>query len=445
MAGPAAPAGGGTERMTEKARRVQIAAWCLYDFADSSFTTLIVTVSYGLYFRSVVAGHLGPAADFYWGLSIAISMAAVALATPVLGAIADLSGLRRRFLRAFALVSVAATASLLFVREGDLAAGMALFIVANVGYEGAHVFYNGFLPDLASDDRMGRISGYGWSFGYIGGLAALLLAHPLTRGGFAAGAVDRYRLVFPLVAGFFLLFALPALVLLRERPGAAPADPHSVRAGFRRLRATIGRLRELSDLARFLVAFVIYNDGVATVIAFSAIYAMQVIGFTVAEVTLLFIVTQLTAFAGAMAAGFAVDRIGARATIALSLMLWIAVVLGAWRATTVPVFFAVAVGASIGMGATQTASRSLMGLLIPSGHNAEFFGFYAFTGKVSAIAGPLLYGGVTALAGSERPAVLSLALFFIAGLLLLAGVDVERGRRAAGRVPGPPPSPSAVA
>jgi UMF1 family MFS transporter len=323
-----------------------------------------------------------------------------------------------------------------------------LFIIANIGFEGAHVFYNGFLPELAADEDMGKISGYGWALGYIGGLAALLLAHPLTRGGFGPDGVERYRLVFPLVAVFFLIFALPAMLLLRDRVSTdTRAVSHSVREGFARLRQTFRQVRELRDLARFLVAFLIYNDGVATVIAFSAIYAMQVIGFTVAQVTLLFIVTQLTAFAGAMAAGFAVDRIGARATIAISLVVWIAVVTGAWLATSIPVFFAVAIGASIGMGSTQTASRSLMGLMIPPGHNAEFFGFYAFTGKVSAIVGPLLYGGVTALTGSERPAVLSLGLFFITGLVLLAGVDVERGRRAAGRLPpaGAAPSPPTVA
>ncbi len=429
--------------MASRASRREIVAWCLYDFADSSFTTLIVTVSYGLYFRSVVAGHLGPAANFYWGLCIALSMATVALATPVLGAIADVSGRRRQFLRMFALTSILFTALLVFVKEGDLLAGMVLFIIANIGFEGAHVFYNGFLLELADDEEMGRISGYGWAVGYLGGLAALLLAHPLTRGGFGPGAVDRYRMVFPLVAAFFLLFALPALLLLRERVTAAGRiGAHSIREAFGRLRQTFRRVRELRDLTRFLVAFLIYNDGVATVIAFSAIYAMQVIGFTVAQVTLLFIVTQLTAFAGAIAAGFAVDRIGARLTIIITLVVWIAVVTGAWLATTVPVFFAVAVGASIGMGSTQTASRSLMGLMIPAGHNTEFFGFYAFTGKVSAIVGPLLYGGVTALAGSERPAVLSLALFFVVGLLLLAGVDVERGRRAAGRLPAPRPAPS---
>lgn len=435
-------------RVADKASRREIAAWCLYDFADSSFTTLIVTVSYGLYFRSVVAGRFGPAADFYWGLSIAVSMAMVALSTPVLGAIADVAGRRRQFLRVFAATSILFTALLVFVGEGDLLAGMILFIIANIGFEGAHVFYNGFLPELAADEDMGKVSGYGWALGYIGGLAALLLAHPLTRGGFEPGSVDRYRLVFPLVAAFFLIFSLPALLLLRERVTAdTRAAGHSAREGFARLRRTFRHVRELRDLARFLVAFLIFNDGVATVIAFSAIYAMQVIGFTVAQVTLLFIVTQLTAFAGAIAAGFAVDRIGARATIAISLVAWIAVVCGAWLATSVPVFFAVAIGASIGMGSTQTASRSLMGLLIPPGHNAEFFGFYAFTGKISAIVGPLLYGGVTALTGSERPAVLSLGLFFVAGLLLLAGVDVERGRRAAGRLPatGTAPSPPAVA
>ncbi len=424
--------------MSSRANRQQIVAWCLYDFADSSFTTLIVTVAYGIYFRAVVAGDLGAAADFYWGLCIALSMATVALATPVLGAIADLAGRRRLFLRLFALVSIGFTALLVFVRQGDLARGMILFMVANIGFEGAHVFYNSFLPEIADDHRIGRISGYGWALGYIGGLAALLLAHPLMRRGFAPESVDLYRLTFPMVAVFYLVFALPAFFVLREPAGRHhwPAARY-VREGFARLWVTFGRIRERRDLLRFLIAFVIYNDGVATVIAFSAIYAMQVIGFTVAQVMLLFIVTQLTAFAGAIVAGVAVDRIGARTTIAISLVLWIGVVAGAFLAVTTPQFFVVAVGASIGMGSTQTASRSLMGLLLPRGHNSEFFGFYAFTGKVSAIIGPLLYGAVAALTGSARPAVLSLAIFFVVGSVLLAGVDVERGRIAAGRLPDP--------
>ena len=302
--------------MSSKASRKEIVAWCLYDFADSSFTTLIVTVSYGLYFRSVVAGSLGAAANFYWGLCIALSMAAVALATPFLGAIADFTGRRRFYLRLFALTSILFTALLTFVGEGDLLPGMLLFIAANIGFEGGHVFYNSFLPDIAGDDEMGRISGYGWAIGYIGGLAALLLAHPLTRGGFGPGVVDRYRLTFVLVALFYLVFALPAFFLLREgrRTMRLPAG-RMLAEGFRRLIGTLRKIRELRDLLRFLIAFLIYNDGVATVIAFSAIYAMQVIGFSVAEVTLLFIVTQLTAFAGAIAAGFAVDRFGARRTI----------------------------------------------------------------------------------------------------------------------------------
>jgi UMF1 family MFS transporter len=421
--------------MSLKASRTEILAWCLYDFADSSFTTLIVTVAYSLYFRTVAAGHLGPRADFYWGASIAISMALVALTSPILGAMADASGRKKILLGVYAATSIVFTALLSTVGPGEVAAGMLLFIVANVGYEGAHVFYNGFLPEIAADEEMGRISGYGWAVGYIGGLAALLLAYPFTRAGLGEGA-GRYRLGFVVVALFYLVFTLPILALLRERAPRARAPLGAfVRDGMRRLRDTFRHVRGLRDLFRFLLAFIVYNDAVMTVISFSAIYAMHVIGFTMRQVMLLFIVTQITAFAGAFAAGHLVDRWGARPTIVATLVLWCVTITWAWAARGVPEFFGVGILASIGMGSTQTASRSLMGLLIPPGRNAEFFGFYAFTGKVSAVVGPLLYGSIASVFGSERPAVLSLNAIVLAGLVLMLGVDVDRGRRAAQRAP----------
>ncbi len=434
--------------MPFKASRIELLSWCLYDFADSSFTTIIVTVAYGLYFRSVVAGTLGAGADFYWGLCIAVSMAAVALSSPVLGAVADASGRKKTFLAIYAGASIVFTALLCTVGRGELAAGMILFILANIGYEGAHAFYNGFLPEIASDEQMGRVSGYGWATGYIGGLLSLLLTYPLVRAGLGPDNVDRYRAAFAVVAVFYLVFSLPILALLRERAprGRAPFGAY-LAIGFRRLTETFRHVRARQDLFRFLVAFVLYNDAVMTVITFSSIYAAHVIGFSMQQVMRLFIVTQITAFAGAFAAGHLVDRWGARPTILLTLILWCVVVVGAFLAHGVPAFFAVGIGASIGMGSVQAASRSLMGLLIPPGRSAEFFGFYALTGKVSAIIGPLLYGSIAGLAGGERPAVLSLLPIFLAGLALLLLVDVDRGRAAAGHgdATGPAPPRPAVA
>jgi len=420
--------------MAKKASNREIASWCLYDFADSAFTTLIVTVSYALYFRGVVATSLGARASFYWGLSIASSMAIVALLAPVLGAAADAAGRKKTFLACAAGTAITFTALLGLVGPGDIAAGMILFILANVGYEGAHVFYNGFLPEIASDEEMGRISGYGWAVGYIGGLAALLLSLPLTRQGFEGNGAALYRWTFPLVALFYLVFSLPIFLVLRER---APRKPESlgglVRDGIARLTVTLHSVRRQGDLLRFLLAFFAYNDGVMTVISFAAIYAQNVIGFTMQQVTLLFLVTQITAFIGAFAAGLLVDQIGARVTIIITLVLWCGVVTAAFLARTVPQFFVVGIIASIGMGSTQTASRSLMGLLVPPGRNAEFFGFYGLTGKISAIFGPVIYGWVASIYGTERPAVLSVVPFFLFGLVLLLTVDVGRARRAAGR------------
>lgn len=433
--------------MSQKAGRLEILAWCLYDFADSAFTTVIVTVAYGLYFRTVVASDRGVAADAWWGAAISGSMLLVALVTPVLGAMADLSGLKKRLLTFFAVLTVLFTALLTTVEAGDLWAGVLLFAIANFGFEAAHVFYNGFLPEIAADDEMGRVSGYGWALGYIGGLCALALTYPLTRGGLGPENLDRFRTAFAVVALFHLVFALPLLLLLKERATRATTGlAATARGGFRRLHDTFRGVRRLRHLFRFLIAFFTYNDGVVTVIAFSGIYAMHVVGFTVRQVYLLFIVTQLTAFAGAFLAGHLVDRVGPRPTIVAGLLLWCVVIAGAAASTSVRQFFAVAVGASIGMGWVQTASRSLMGLLVPPGRNVEFFAFYGFTGKISAILGPFAYGQIAAATGSERAAVLSLLVFFLAGLALMARVDVSAGRAAAGRAAGDPsPGDPAVA
>ena len=417
-----------------RAPRREVAAWCLYDFADSSFTTLIVTLSYALYFRGVVAADRGAAASTYWGASIAASMAIVALLAPLLGAAADYGGRKKFFLGLCVGTTITFTALLRLVGPGDIALGVGLFVLANVGYEGAHTFYNGFLPEIASDEEMGRVSGYGWAVGYLGGLAALLCSLPLTLAGFGPDNIARYRWTFPLVALFYLVFSLPIFLVLRER---APRRPMRFKAmvaeGTTRLTGTLRSVRHYPDLLRFLLAFLIYNDGVMTVIAFAAIYAQNVIGFTLKQVFLLFVVTQLTAFAGAFGAGWLVDRIGARPTILITLAMWIGVVIGAYLSRTVVQFFIVSVGASIGMGSTQTSSRSLMGLLVPPGRSAEFFGFYGLTGKVSAILGPLAFGAVAGFAGSERPAVLSVIPFYIVGFLLLLRVDVARARTASGR------------
>ncbi|HZN02201.1 MAG TPA: MFS transporter [Candidatus Polarisedimenticolia bacterium] len=424
--------------MSLRAPRREVAVWCLYDFADSAFTTLIVTVTYALYFRGVVAADKGAAASTYWGLSISLSMALVALLAPLFGAVADFAGRKKLFLGLCAGTAIVFTALLRLVGPGDIALGMALFILANVGYEGAHVFYNGFLLEIASDRELGRVSGYGWAVGYLGGLLALGLSLPLTRDGFGPAGIDRYRWTFPLVALFHLTFALPLFLWLKERAPRRPVRfAAMVREGTTRLATTLRSVRRYPDLLRFLLAFFIYNDGVMTVISFGAIYALNVIGFTVLQVTLLFFVMQLTAAVGAFVAGRLVDSLGPRKTILMTLGLWCFVVLGAFLSRSVPQFFAVCVGASIGMGSTQTASRSLMALLVPPGRSAEFFGFYGLTGKVSAIFGPLAFGAVAAFAGSERPAVLSVLPFFAIGYVLLLRVDVDRARAASGRLDAP--------
>ncbi len=407
----------------------EIFSWCFYDFANSSFTTLIVTLAYSVYFRQVVVAE-GGRGDLLWGRAISLSMLLVALTAPILGAIADRSGTKKRFLVVLAGISIVSTGLLYFVEQGDVRAGMLLFIAGNFGFAGANVFYNAFLPEIAGPERIGRISGYGWAFGYIGGLACLALVYPLLKGGLGPDNLVRFRWSFPLVALFFLVFSLPALRNLRDRlpsgKGSLPVKK-AVAYGYRNLRETLRRVRSYPNLVRYLFAFFLYNDAIHTVTAFTSIYAVVSLGFSMKEVTLLFIVAQVTAFLGAFSFGPLVDRIGGIRTIRITLVIWCLVVVGAYFIETKPPFVALVLLAGFGMGSNQGSSRGLMGKFTPAGRNAEFFGFFALCGKFSAVIGPWLFGWISAATGSQRLAILSLLSFFLGGLFLLSLVDEGRG------------------
>ncbi|MBI2881183.1 MAG: MFS transporter [Candidatus Tectomicrobia bacterium] len=406
-------------------------AWSFYDFANSAYPTVIVTVAYSVYFKTVVAGEGagGGAGDFFWGLAISLSMVVVAAAAPFLGSLADVSGTKKRFLGLFAGLCVVFTGLLYFVEAGDLWRGVLLFALANIGFEASLVFYNAFVPEIAEAKDFGKVSGYGWAFGYVGGLLCLFWVFPLIQGGFAPENLSNFRLAFVRVAVFYAVFSIPTFVGLRERAvpgGRAGGWPDHFRRGWKRLRGTFDHVRRLKHLFRFLLAFFLYNDGIVTVIAFSSIYAVGTLGFSVREVTALFIAVQVTAAVGALGFGFVVDRIGAKRTILLLLGLWCAVVLAAFSTETRAQYFAVALVAGLGLGSVQSASRSLMALFIPAGKAGEFYGFYGVCGKLSSVLGPVTFGAVSALAGSQRIAILSVLFFFLAGAGILWSVRVER-------------------
>jgi UMF1 family MFS transporter len=352
-------------------------------------------------------------------------MLSAALLAPPLGAAADFSRKRKRYLLMFTLASVTCTALLFTVQQGMIVVGMLLFIIANIGFEGGIVFYDAFLPGLTTRKSYGRVSGYGFAMGYMGSLAILLIVNAMLPPPSDPGYLFVVRLSFVVAAAFFLLFSLPMFMFVSEPPLAGPPPPSLLRAGMQRAAGTLRLLfveRKHPSLARFLIAFFIYNDGVLTVIAFAAIFAQQVLQMSDVEIIGFFAVVQTSAVIGSAVFGVITDNIGPKKTISITLLLWIGIVIAAYFVRSTGQFYVVALAAGVAMGSSQSASRSLMALLTPRSREAEFFGLYdGLCGKASAVVGPLVYGILADLTG-ERIAALALGSFFVAGFILLQSV-----------------------
>lgn len=426
---------GGLRQVPRPAGPREIWAWCLYDFANSSFSTLIVTVAYSVYFVQVVARPLGQdgTAERIWFWGYAISMLVAAVLSPVLGALADVRAAKRPFLIGSTLICVACTLLLSFVQAGDVWMGLMVFGVANIAFDLGFLFCSAFLVELATSENMGRISGYGWGLGYVGGLLSLALAYPFIQGGFAEANLPSYRMSFAMTAVFFLLASLPTFLWLRERavPQPRSSGESAWRQGFARLASTARQFRHYLDLFTYLIAYLIYTDAINTVIVASAIFANKVLDFSPADLIIYFLVTQVTAGLGAAGFGIFADRIGAKQTISLTLLAWIALTGAAALVQTHAQFYVIGLVAGAVLGANQATSRALLGRFTPAGRQAEFFGFFSVTGKFAAVIGPLVYAEVTALTGSQRWAIVSMAVFFAVGLVALQGVNEQRGMVAA--------------
>lgn len=397
-----------------------VIGWAFYDFANSSFVTVIMTVVFSVYFKETVVGD-GELGTALWGWATGFSMLLTALSMPILGAVADRSGKRKRYLVLFTGITVVFTALLYCIGKGDIVAAIVLVIIANYAFNSANVFYNAFLIHLGRREYWGRISGLGWGFGYVGGLLSLLGSLWLYRSGMLP-------MVFPFVALFFLTFAM---ITFRHLPEPPQTDKKEIglRGGYRRLLRTLSRIRRFPVLLRFLLAYFLYNDGITVVILFSSIYGATRFGMDAAQLITYFIIAQFTSIAGAFGFGFITDRLGARKTITITLILWILVVLGAYFAPDVTSYYIVGLVAGIAIGSSQASSRTLMGYLTPPAHATEFFAFYSFSGRLTSVLGPAIYGMVSWLTGSQRNAILAVLLFFVAGLVVLTGVDERKGHR----------------
>jgi len=406
--------------------RKALVSWCVYDFANSIYVAVIPATIWAAYYAIAIVGNDSGQGDLWWGRAVSTSMLIVAITSPVMGAIADTGGVRKRLLIAYCLACITGTCLLATVEPGMVLWGFALSLLATIGFEGALVFYNAYLPELAPPDKQGRVSGWGFGVGYAGSLLALLATMPL---------VDRkmFSATFIMAGLGFLLFALPSFFWLPADKPARLSISQAALGGPRETWRTFKKILRAPKLRRFLAAYFLYIDGVNTTIYFSSIFAVTTLDFPLSRLPVLYAVVQVSALAGAFLWAKPTDRLGPKTVVMATLVQWTLVITAIYFVQTQTQFFVVAVFAGSGMGAIQAASRAFMVRLIPTGREAEYFGFYAFCGKAAAILGPLIFGMVSAsTGGNQRLAVLSVLGFFVAGFLLLLKTTGRRWRAAFG-------------
>lgn len=417
--------------------KLEIFFWTLFDFANTAFSVIIVTVIYSKYFSNYVAGGR----KWLWGLAVSISMIISASLSPPLGAIADVSRNRKRFLLMFTSLSVISTLFMFFVQKGDVLLGIFLFVFANIGFESGLVFYDAFLPNLTAKKNFGRVSGYGFAMGYIGALVVLLIIRVMLP---AESSQDYYfyiRLSFVVAAVFFLFFSIPLFLFVSEPQIHKPLKKGLIKSGLNKSSATFKALffsHSHPSISRFLLAFFLYNDAIITIIAFASIFAAGVLKMDNDQIIYFFVIVQSTAVLGSFIFGIMSDHIGPKKTITITLIIWLFVVVGAYSVTSIIEFYIVGLMAGLSIGSSQSCSRSLMALLTPKEREAEFFGFYdGLFGKSSAVVGPLFYGIISDLT-NERIATLAIGLFFLAGLIILQKVKVPSYKSSTNAYPKSP-------
>lgn len=432
-----------------RASRKEILGWAMFDFANSSYTTVIVTVVYCVTFTKLI---VGPDADggfglgnLLWSLAIAISYGLVVCTAPVLGAVMDFAAAKKKFLFASYLITVLGTASLGLAAPGHYALAMLLIIVSNFGFATGESFASSFLPDLGPRKDLGKISGFAWGLGYFGGLASTIVVIALGAGD--AADFSKARWAGPITGAFFLIAAIPTFLWLKERgqPQALPPGRTHLSVGFGRLMQTFRALGSFRDLAVFLGSMFFAMGGLAIIVSFSFLYGDQVLKWSDSTRVLMFVLTQLTAAGGAVMFGFIQDRIGAKRTYQITLWLWIVCVLAISQVERIAgllngvlgtewqtefVFLVLGCVAGMGIGSTQSASRAMVGILAPESKSGEFFGFWGLAGKLAAIFGLAAFGLLQYRIGLRYAIVLCAVLFFLAWLVSLP-INEQRGKDAA--------------
>ena len=400
-------------------KRKEILAWSFYDFANQPFSTIIVTFIYSTFFIKVIADN-EEVGTVLWANSIAITAIIVSVLSPLLGVIADASGTRKFFLFFFTLMSSICTALLYFPNEGDVFMALLLFIIANICFEIATVFYNSYLPDLSDSKNSGRVSGFAWGLGFFGGLTALFLSYML----FPDLDFFSVKKINILVGAWFIFFSMPAFIFLKaEKKTFAKKQ---ILLPFSAIKETFRNVLDYSSIAQFLVARLFFNDGLVTIFALGGIYAVGTLGFTFDEVMILAIALNLSAGIGSFLFGYMEDRIGVKLVINISLIVLIFSTLLAFIAPYFSVkkeiFWIAGIFIGLMVGPNQSCSRSLMSQLTPKDKKNEFFGFFALTGKFTSFLGPFLFGLITSIY-NQQMALWVVILFFVIGLILFNKIE----------------------
>jgi UMF1 family MFS transporter len=410
----------------------------MYDWANSAFATTIMAAVLPIYYSSVAGNTLAPnIASAYWGYTTSLGLLLIALLAPVLGAIADYMGAKKGFMGVFVFIGVLFTGLLYFVTEGEWLMASLLFIVANIGFAGSNIFYDSLLPHIASDEEIDRVSTAGYAIGYLGGgillvINLLWILQPERFG--ISDTTMASRLAMLSVAVWWAIFSVPVFRNVSEPPRRVRSmdrlGANPVTAGFARLRHTFGEIRQYRQLLLFLIAFLLYNDGIGTIIKMATVYGTE-IGIGQTDLIGALVLTQFAGVPFSFAFGWLAKRIGAKNGIYLSLIVYTLISIGGYFMAEAWHFWALALAVATVQGGSQGLSRSLYGSMVPRSQSSEFFGFFSVSSKFAGILGPFLFAVVAQLAGSSRLSIVSLLVFFIGGMLILTKVDIAEGQRVA--------------
>jgi UMF1 family MFS transporter len=420
--------------MDDKQYKKVINAWSMYDWANSAFATTIMAAVLPIYYSAIAQPELtANQTTAYWGYTNSIALLLIAIISPILGAMADYRGHKKRYLTIFALVGITATAFMFFLTTGNWLMASVLFILGNLGFAGANVFYDSLLPHIAQKNDIDQVSTRGYAMGYLGGgiLLAVNLAMIMLAPEHLTGLMTRISLAS--VAVWWLVFTIPLWKRVKEPPRHVfhgEMDSNSLTAGFKRLGETFKEVRKYGDLFKLLVAFWLYNDGIGTIIKMATIYGNE-IGIGQTDLIGALLMVQFVGIPFAFAFGWLAKKIGTKKSIYITLGVYSLISIGGYFMSTALHFWVLGFAVALVQGGAQALSRSLYGRMVPKAQSAEFFSFYSVSGKFAGMFGPLVFGLVSQIFNNSRLGIISLIIFFISGALLLTRVDEEKGIKVA--------------